>query len=249
MSNRKVHIALGLSILLLGGALLLFLLRGQRGDRSAPAETPAPLAAAPAAVERTRAPAGAAAGKEEAEEAREEPAPPPPPPLLEGRVLGEGEGIAGASVRLFSTKRVEEAIERLEAFVPQGTAFPDIRAIVPAVLRELEELRAGGRTAVTDSTGAYRLREPPDRRHPVLAPAGGWLLRFGDVVSLSAGRTQVLALPLDRGATIAGRVVDASGAGLRGVAVAAELRPGSIGFGPLIRKLIRFVNGEFLRGP
>ena len=46
--------------------------------------------------------------------------PEPGPPMLLGKVTGEGGGIERASIILFSTKRLEELIDKLQDLAPQG---------------------------------------------------------------------------------------------------------------------------------
>jgi hypothetical protein len=240
------------ALLIAGGLILFFCFRSPPGagpDRDG-AVAPADESGAPA-----EGVAGVAGGDLEGtapEEEGEEAAPEEDlgPPLLRGRVTGEGEGIGGARVHLFPVARVEEAIDRLEPIASRGGAIPDIDAILKAVRGELEAIRRSAVSRSTDGTGAYEVRGAKPGSHLVLATAEGWLFRFGDVVSLSEGETRVLDLDLHRGALIAGRVVDGEGAGIPGVKVTAEFRPGgTAGLGLVVRRLLRYVNGEFLRGP
>jgi hypothetical protein len=252
--NRRVFTAVLVSLVIVGLTLLVFL-RG-RERPAAPPPSGDVAASAGAAPEGAQAPgsvggaaANVAGAKAKAED--EPPVPDPGPPLLKGRVTGEGQGIAGATVRIYATRLVEEAIDRLQDVIPQGEGgMPDVMAIISLVRDELDKLRRSGEAAKTDAAGGYEFRKVAAGGYLVLAVADGWLFRFGDVASIAAGRTQTLDLELSRGSSIAGRVVNESGAGLAGVPVAAEFRPGGIaGVGFIFRKLLRYVNGEFLRGP
>jgi len=104
--------------------------------------------------------------------------------------------------------------------------------------------------STTDQAGVFEVRGVADGGYFLLTTASKWLFRYGDVVSLSQERTEEISLELERGASIAGRVVRASGEGMPGVRVIAEFTPPSTsGVGPLVRKMLRYVNGEFLKGP
>jgi hypothetical protein len=252
---RRPRIVAGLSIalVLLGVAVVLLLVLGRgknRGDRDL-AHAPAP-----AAVEDARPAAGAAEPGAEAslveEAAKEEEAKPEPetPPLLRGRVTGEGAGIAGAGVHIFPRGVILGTIERLRDVAESGGDMPQIPAVIAAVRDELDKLRQSDITALTNGEGIYEFRGIAADSYFVLTLANGWLFRYGDVASVTEGSTATLDLDLERGATIAGRVVGASGAGLPGVSVVAEFRPaGLTGFGKIVHHLLRYVNGEFLKGP
>ncbi len=251
-ARRRTFLAVLVGLFLVGGILLLFLIRRQGpvpegGDGLAgrDASRPAPAGGAEGGAGE----AGEGDAPDSGAEAEEAPPPDAGSPLLRGRVTGEGEGIARARVRLFSVREVEEAIDRLQGLIPQGT-FPDISAIIRVVRSELDAIRRSGLAVTADSAGAYEVRRAKPGAYLVLAAAEGWLFRFGDVVSLAEGETRVLDVQLDRGASIAGRVITSSAAGVPGVRVVAEFRPfGVAGAGLIIRRLMRYVDGEFLRGP
>lgn len=177
---------------------------------------------------------------------------PTTPPLLRGTVIGEGQGIPGAQVMLFSASRVEALIRTAEERVTSlaGGGMPDIAGIVEFIRSELESFRRSAVIATSDVAGDFEVRGVPEGGYFLLTIAPRWLFRYGDVVSLAEGRTEELTLELDRGAAIAGRVVRRDGSGMEGVRVIAEFAPASTtGVGPLVRKALRYVNGEFLKGP
>jgi protocatechuate 3,4-dioxygenase beta subunit len=233
--------------------LLVLLLRGSRPDRgdadragigggagateglAGPAQaTPEPESKAEAPPEKTEA---------------EEPAEPEREPLLRGRVFGEAGGIAGAAVMLFSVREVESLLRRLERFDP-GSGLPDIPSLIAGVKEELDRFRASALAAAADAEGLYAFFEAPPGAYFVLAAGAGHVFRYGDVVSLIAGRTQELDLRLDRGVAIAGRVIDIEDRGVPGARVTAEFHPpGMPGVGRIVQKLLSYVNGEFLKGP
>ncbi len=254
--RRKLLVSSLISLVLVGITVFLLVRRGDNGpgdgallgrgpggEQSSPA-----LPAGDATAESdAKALAGAEKAKEDEKAAPEEPL---PPPLLHGRVTGEGAGIEGAAVNLFSTKSIERAIERLEDLAPQGGEMPDIEGIALGLREELEKFRASAVTSKSVKDGAYEVRGVEPGSYFVLTLADGRLFRYGDVVNLATDRSETLDLALDRGASIAGRVVNASGDGVAGATVIAEFRPGGMaGVGLVIRRLLRYVNGEFLKGP
>lgn len=177
---------------------------------------------------------------------------PKTPPMLEGAVLGNGEGIPGAEVLLFSARRVEKLMEKAEGEVAAslGGGMPDISGMLDFVRAELSSFRASAVIARTDADGRFEVRDVPDGGYFLLTLAPQWLFRYGDVVSLASDRTETIQLPLERGAAISGRVVDPEGGGVGGVRVLAEFAPPSTtGIGPLVRRALGYVNGEFLKGP
>lgn len=171
------------------------------------------------------------------------------PPLLEGVVEGEPGPLADARVILFSVREIEAMLRRLERFDP-GAGLPDVPELLAAVRTELDRFRDSGIQARTDEHGYYAFHGVGAAAYLVLSLGPGHVFRYGDVVSLAPGRTARLDLRLHRGAAIAGRVVDRSGGGMPGVTVTAEYRPaGMAGVGRLVQKALRYVNGEFLKGP
>lgn len=252
--QRRLLIGMGLALVILGIALWLLLRfqgepgRGaaKEGDISAPTavdnepestEKAAEVVAAPVAETETAA--------EPVEEMVEE------PPLLRGRVIGEGSGVPRASVLFFAVREVERLLERLErAGIQAGGGFPDVPKLVGLLREELNRFRTVAIRATTDDAGEFELRDVDAGGYLVLTLADGWLFRYGDVVSLEPGRTEELVVELERGASIEGRVVDPSGFGATGVSVVAEYRPpGMPGVGRIVRRVLRLVNGEFLKGP
>jgi len=249
---RKLSIGLGMAVAIV--VALFFILGGQpeigeRGSRSASerGEVPVDLGTLPApppgATEETAAPAAVEPVA---------PVDPATPPLLRGVVLGEGSGVPGADVLLFRASRVESLIERLESEVTAlaGGGVPDIPAILRLVRGELEEFRRSAVIVRTDDEGRFEVRGIEEGGYFLLTVAPRWLFRYGDVVALAAERTEEITIALERGAAIAGRVVRADGSGIEGIRVIAEFAPPSTtGIGPLVRKALRYVNGEFLKGP
>ncbi|MEM7167471.1 MAG: carboxypeptidase-like regulatory domain-containing protein [Planctomycetota bacterium] len=250
--NRKFATALVLGLLLLG-ALLFFLNRdsgpdlgGENGSSTStvgangdPGEVPdedsATVAADDAAVED--------APKVEVPE-------PVKDPLLIGKVSGEGAGIAGANVLLFPVNEIEKVIERIERLVPTGGTLPDVPKLFNGVKAEFARFRKKATVLETDAEGMFRLDRGAIGGQYVLTYADGWLFAWGDVVSLQKGRTHELNIGLTRGSSIGGRVVNSSGAGVSGVEVIAEYSPAGLGgAGKLVRRALKYVNGEFLKGP
>ena len=171
-------------------------------------------------------------------------------PLLVGRVVGEGQGIAGANVRLYSTGELEVLMRRVERIVPQGGQMPDIPALLEAVRNELERFRTMGTEVTTDDTGRFELLEGAPGGYFILTIADGWIFKYGDVVSIDPERTAEVTIQLERGSRISGRVVSTSGLGIPGATVVAEYRPpGLPGVGKIVGRVLRMVNGEFLKGP
>ena len=172
------------------------------------------------------------------------------PPLLVGRVLGEGNGIPGATVLLFHMGEVEALLSRLEKLAPEGGGIPDVPHIVAVLREELERFRQRSVKARTDGEGYFEVRDEKEGGYFLLTLADGWLFSYGEVASLTKGRTGELTIELERGTFVGGRVVDPGGSGLGGVHVVAEYRPpGMPGVGKIVRRILRFVNGEFLKGP
>lgn len=247
---KKWWISLSISLATVAGFVLIFFLfargpdRIERADLDSPTELPAPerVAGADAA---DAGDSGASGPAEDAAPAEEDLG----PPLLRGRVTGEGAPIAGASVRLYAAKVVQRALERLEEIMPQGE-MPDIDGLIASVRDELEKLRAAGVEARTAEDGIYEFRRIDEGGYVVLTLADGWLFRYGDVVSIQTGRTETLDIDLSLGGVIAGRVLTTDGYGVGGVTVIAEFRvAGAPGVGKLVRRLLRYVDGEFLKGP
>jgi len=172
------------------------------------------------------------------------------PPLLRGRVLGEGLGIPGATVRLFAVAEAERFLRGLEDLIPQGREMPDIPRVIERLRGALESFRALAIPATTDTAGEFEVRDIDPGGYFVLTLAGGWIFHYGDVVSLAIGETQELTIELERGARIQGTVVSPAGIAVPGATVVAEYRPpGMPGVGKLVRRGLRLINGEFLKGP
>lgn len=183
------------------------------------------------------------------EAAIEETPEPEVPPLLRGTVTGEGAPVPGASVLLFSVRGIERTLDRIERMLPQGE-LPDIEALIGRVKEELENFRRSAKVAVTAEDGTYEFRGIEPMGYLVLTVADDWMFRYGDVVSLAAGRTEELNVDLPPGEAISGQVVGDAGMGVPGVQVIAEFRPpGMPGIGRIVRRLLRYLNGEFLKGP
>ncbi len=172
------------------------------------------------------------------------------PPLLSGRVIGNGEGIAGASILLFPVREIERAIGRFEQIIPTGGQLPSIPKMVASIRKELDKFKKSAVITTSIEDGTFELRGDYEGGFIVLAYARGWLFHYGDVVSLTADYTAELTVPLEKGADISGRVVNSVGGTVSGVRVLAEYRPtGAPGIGRLVRKGLKYLNGEFLKGP
>jgi hypothetical protein len=177
------------------------------------------------------------------------------PPILIGQVLGDGSGIEGAEIRLYPQSEVLRLIDTIETTATKiGSAngsFPDIGAIVHLARRELDLFRRRGRIIRTGPEGRFEARPSalPSGDYFLLTLADRWLFRYGDVVSLEAGETRELTLTLERGRSIAGRVIDLDGSGLGGVRIVVSPRvPGVPSLRSIVQRALRYVNGEFLRG-
>ena len=187
---------------------------------------------------------------QESEEKAEEEEEIPAEPLLRGRVVGEGQGIAGANVRLYSTGEIEVLMRRVERIVPQGGQMPNIPRLIEAVRGELERFRKMGTVVTTDDAGNFELLEGDPGGYFILTIADGWIFKYGDVVSLDPERTADITIEMERGSRISGRVVSTSGLAVSGATVIAEYRPpGLPGIGKIVRRVLRMINGEFLKGP
>ena len=126
----------------------------------------------------------------------------------------------------------------------------NIPALIVAVRGELERFRKMGTVVTTDDTGSFELLEGAPGGHFMLTIADGWIFKYGDVVSLAPGRTADITIELERGSRISGRVVSTSGLAVPGATVIAEYRPpGLPGIGKIVRRVLRMINGEFLKGP
>lgn len=249
--NRKFAMALALGLVLLG--LLFFMLRDSKPElgqgsnevkevASGGNERILPLGeghAKPAAVTEEATPEPVAEVVEVIKD-----------PLLIGQVIGEGVGIAGADVLLFPVSEIERVVERLERLVPTGGTLPDVPSLFNSVKAEFARFKKTATVLKTDEEGKFRLDRGALGGQFVLTYADGWLFAWGDVVSLQTGRTQELTVGLSRGSQLGGRVVNASGAGVPGVEVIAEYSPAGLGgAGKLMRRALKYVNGEFLKGP
>ncbi len=187
--------------------------------------------------------------KTEAGSEAQEAEPPPRNPLLKGRVWGEEGGLAGAQVLLFSVREVEAFLRRLESLDP-GSGFPDIPKIIAVLKEELERFKNSAKTTRADEKGEYAFFDLPPAGYFILALAKGHVFRYGEVVSLASERTVEHDIFLDRGAAISGKVVSGAGSGIEGATVTAEYAPpGMGGLGKIVQKLLKYVNGEFLKGP
>jgi hypothetical protein len=249
--HQRTALSFAISLAILGGAFLVFFLvtRGlRRADQGAPPSTSAVTPATEPPADGEDAQAALEVAKES--EAEEEPSVEESaavPPLLTGRVTGEGQPVAGARVVLLSTKRIVTMLESLEAFFPEGE-LPDVEAVVSGIKQKLVELKDACVSALTAQDGMYEFRGIEATGYIVLTVAEEWLFRYGDVVSLSEGKTEVLDIDLSRGAAISGRVVSTRGEGVGGAQVFAEFRPEG-GLGLMIRRLLKYLDGTFLRGP
>ncbi|MFP6739991.1 MAG: carboxypeptidase-like regulatory domain-containing protein [Planctomycetota bacterium] len=251
--KRKILIPLSFAFTIIAVVLFL-LLRAPQNEGYGP-EDPRPPARAAGSEDGTDpakkdpvAEADPAAGASE-EEAEEE-AVGTGEPLLTGRVVGEGEGIAGASVRLYSTGEIEVLMRRVERIVPQGGQMPNIPRLIDALRGELDRFRTLGTVVTTDEDGYFELLEGKPGGYFLLTLADGWIFKYGDVVSIDPERNSEITIELERGSRISGRVVSTSGLGIPGATVVAEYRPPGVpGIGKIVRRVLRMVNGEFLKGP
>ena len=168
------------------------------------------------------------------------------PPLVRGLVLGEGVGVPGAELQFFAVDDAERMLLGLEDLVPQGGEMPDIPLVIGRLRSALEKFRRIGVPATTDEKGEFELRDVDPGGYFVLTVAKGWIFHFGEVVSVRLGETQELTVELDRGSVISGL----SGVPVGGATVVAEYRPpGMPGVGKLVRRGLKLINGEFLKGP
>lgn len=176
---------------------------------------------------------------------------PDAPPLLSGYVTGDGQPIAGAQLFFFATSEVEALIMRFDNMAGEFEGqIPHIPSLIGKVQAELEGFRRSGVSSKTDKDGYYELRGVKPGGYLALVVADQWLFRYGDVVSLERERESKLDVVLERGASIAGRVVQPDGTGMAGVRVIAEYRPANMpSVGKFVRRLLKYVNGEFLKGP
>jgi len=216
---------------------------GERGGAGAvaeaPRETDAPIATLPAeAPETTLDPSDPAAA------ARTD-----LPPMLAGRVVGPSGPVAGAKVSVYPFDVVMRAVRRLEDRVT-AESLENVEGLLAIIRAEIVGVASLGVTAVTDEKGEFRFESLREGAYFPLTLASGHVFRVGEPVPVRAGETRELTIRLDAGAQLGGQVVDASGAGLGEVRLTAVFRPpGLVGFGKLIRKLVGYLNGEFLRGP
>ena len=251
--KRKILTGLVLAVAIVG-IITFFLLRDSDSEDYILDGARQQEVAAGSEAETSGSKAGAEAGTkvpgQEGEEKEEEEEEAPAEPLLRGRVVGEGQGIAGATVRLYSTGEIEVLIRRFERVVPQGGQMPNIPALIEAVRGELERFRKMGTVLTTDDTGTFELLEGAPGGYFMLTIADGWIFKYGDVVSLDPERIADITIELERGSRISGRVVSTSGLAVPGATVIAEYRPpGLPGIGKIVRRVLRMINGEFLKGP
>ena len=252
--KRKILTGMVLAIAIVGIITFFFLRDSGSGDyvlggvdQQDPGVESAAETAGPGAGEKPGAETSGETGEEEETAGEEEEA---TQPLLVGRVVGEGQGIAGANVRLYSTREIEVLMNRVERIVPQGGQMPDIPALLEAVRGELERFRTMGTVVTTDDAGRFELLEGVPGGYFILTIADGWIFKYGDVVSIDPERTAEVTIQLERGSRISGRVVSTSGLGIPGATVVAEYRPpGLPGVGKIVGRVLRMVNGEFLKGP
>ena len=224
--KRKILIPLGLAFTIIAVVMFL-LLRAPQSDDYGPddrqATGPAIESGAEAAPVKKgpAAEADPAAGK--SEEKAEEEAEGTGEPLLTGRVIGEGQGIADASVRLYSTGEIEVLMRRVERIVPQGGQKPNIPRLIDALRGELDRFRTLGTVVTTDEEGYFELLEGKPGGYFLLTLADGWIFKYGDVVSIDPERNSEITIELERGSRISGRVVSTSGLGIPG-ATAVDVR-------------------------
>lgn len=187
---------------------------------------------------------------ESAKTEEEAPVVPTGPLLLRGEVYGEGRPIPSANVLFFAVRHIESLIQRLQLLAPTAGALPNIPKIVDSLKAELNAFKRTAIRCTTDLDGKFELRDAPEGGYIMLTYAPGWLFEYGDVVSVTYDRDSFIRVDLDRGASIQGRVVGDSSQPVSGVKVIAEYRPpGAPPLGRLVRRGLRFLNGEFLKGP
>jgi len=184
-----------------------------------------------------------------------------PPPQVRGFVLGPDGGVEGADVRLFALREIYATVDRIEREVMLGDA-ENLRGIVDAVQREIESFAQTGIRARTDEEGWFEYHGLEPGAYIALTVPPGHVFEFGDAVvapetppardgeSAPPVDPFELTIHVDRGAPIAGTVLDASGSAASGVTLTAVPHPpGMTDFARIVRELIGYVNGEFLRGP
>ncbi|MEM7263443.1 MAG: carboxypeptidase-like regulatory domain-containing protein, partial [Planctomycetota bacterium] len=170
-------------------------------------------------------------------------------PILIGQVSGGGVGVPDASVLLFPVAEIERSLLRMEDLIPGGE-LPNFPELIGSIQNELLRFKSTAITLRTDENGEYRLYGDHEGGFIVLSYAKGWLFHYGDVVSLLPETTSELFITLDEGASISGQVVRSSGQSVAGIKVLAEYRPpGMAGLGRIVRRALRYFNGEFLKGP
>lgn len=178
----------------------------------------------------------------------------PPPidgiaPMVRGRVLGQTGPVANAEVRLYSLDYIYETISRIEDMV-RLESLENLEALIQRVKGELATFAAKAETTRSDKDGWFAFQTVEPGVYFALTLAKDHVFGFGDTVPAEVGVTREVVVELDRGSSIDGRVVDPRGESVEGVTVAAVFHPpGMAGFTKIVREMMGYLNGEFLRGP
>ena len=170
-------------------------------------------------------------------------------PSLRGVVSGGSGPIPEARVLLFSFGFVELMIRRLERLATNASPT-DIPRIITTIKKELNSIRDAGVEARTNAYGEYAFFRLAPGSYFVLVIAQEYVFDYGDVVAIQKDVTAEHHVFMQRGETIAGRVVDTNADAVTGARVLAVFRPPGVNnVGKIVQKILQYVNGEFLRGP
>jgi RNA polymerase sigma-70 factor (ECF subfamily) len=217
MSGKKIAISLTLAILILVGGIAYFSIRTGGGGGQAGPPAASPAASTPVLAKKARLgsePAGSTEAKSGAPNAVW-------PASIAGRIVSEGRGLEGARILAVNTASWQAIIDGVE----RDSANPwDPEAKLECLRGGLLGMAKTVPATSSEANGSFRFPSLTAGTYRLLAAREGFLPSTGNLVKVVPGTTARVEIELVPALSIAGKVVDPSGAPIPGAVVEAESR-------------------------
>lgn len=170
-------------------------------------------------------------------------------PVLVGYVYGSGAGLSGAQVMAFPFAMIKELIPKYESAFNIG-GLGDIPGLIRQIKRDVYSLRSRGVSAKANAEGRYAFYDLAPGEYLFLVTGPRHIFAAGHPTQVEPEVCRQHDFHLDPGQVIGGRVIDNHGRPVAGASVLSIYQVQGLGaLGKFVRRLLGFVNGEFLRGP